>query len=49
MRSGVEACAEALIKGKIKNFTLTAFSTWADRLDGSKAPDAWEKIFRPGR
>jgi hypothetical protein len=30
------------------NFTLQAFATWADGLDGSKAPDAWEKIFPPG-
>lgn len=48
VRQSIGACADALIKGKMKNFTLAAFSTWADRLDGSKAPDAWEKIFPPG-
>lgn len=48
VRAGIEACASALVKGKMKNFTLQAFATWADRLDGSKAPDAWEKIFPPG-
>jgi hypothetical protein len=48
VRGGIAACAAGLRKGKLKNFTLEAFATWADRLDGSKAPDAWEKIFPPG-
>lgn len=46
--SAIADCAASLVKGKMKNFTLAAFATWADRLDGSKAPDAWEKIFPPG-
>lgn len=48
VREGIGACAAALAKGRTKNFTLDAFATWAERLDGSKAPDAWEKIFPPG-
>jgi hypothetical protein len=48
VRGGIAACAESLVKGRMKNFTLAAFATWADRLDGSKAADAWEKIFPPG-
>ncbi|HEU5217658.1 MAG TPA: DUF4872 domain-containing protein [Gemmatimonadales bacterium] len=48
VRGGIAACAGALTKGRMKNFTLQAFATWSDRLDGSKAPDAWEKIFPPG-
>ncbi len=48
VRGGIAACAESLVKGKMKNFTLAAFATWADRLDGSTAADAWEKIFPPG-
>jgi hypothetical protein len=48
VHGGIAACAESLAKGRMKNFTLEAFATWADRLDGSKAPDAWEKIFPPG-
>jgi hypothetical protein len=49
VRGGIAACAESLAKGRMKNFTLEAFATWADRMDGSQAPDAWEKIFPPGR
>ncbi len=48
VRSGIASCAGALVKGKMRNYTLAAFATWADRLDASKAPDAWEKIFPPG-
>ena len=48
LRDAVAACVHGLSKGRMKNFTLEAFATWADRLDGSKAPDAWEKIFPPG-
>ncbi len=48
VRAGITACVEGLSKGKMKNFTLEAFATWADRLEGSKAADAWEKSFPPG-
>jgi len=48
VRAGIAACVEGLSKGRMKNFTLDAFATWADRLDGSKAKDSWEKIFPPG-
>jgi len=48
VREGIAACAESLARGKMKNFTLEAFATWADRLHGSKAPDSWDKIFPPG-
>jgi uncharacterized protein DUF4872/butirosin biosynthesis protein H-like len=48
VRAGVSACAQGLTKARMKNFTLEAFATWADRLDGSKAADSWEKIFPPG-
>ncbi len=48
VQGGIAACAEALAKGRTRNFTLEAFATWADRLDGSNAPDTWEKIFPPG-
>ncbi|HEV8611975.1 MAG TPA: DUF4872 domain-containing protein [Gemmatimonadales bacterium] len=47
-RDGIQACVEGLSKGRMKNFTLEIFASWADRLDGSKAADAWEKIFPPG-
>jgi hypothetical protein len=48
VRAGIAACVEGLSTGRMKNFTLEAFATWADRLDGSRAPDAWEKIFPAG-
>ena len=48
VRVGISACVQGLTKARMKNFTLEAFATWADRLDGSKAADAWEKIFPPG-
>jgi hypothetical protein len=48
VRAGIAACIEGLSTGRMKNFTLEAFATWADRLDGSRAPDAWEKIFPAG-
>ena len=48
VRQGIAACVDGLAGGRIKNFTLQAFATWADRLDGSRAPDGWEKIFPPG-
>ena len=48
IREGISACAQGLTKGKMKNFTLDAFATWADRLYGSKAADSWEKVFPRG-
>jgi hypothetical protein len=48
VRAGISACAQGLTKARMKNFTLEAFATWADRLDGSKAADSWEKIFPRG-
>ena len=45
---GLAACVQGLTKARMKNFTLEAFRTWADRLDGSKAADSWEKIFPRG-
>jgi uncharacterized protein DUF4872/butirosin biosynthesis protein H-like len=48
VRAGISACVDGLVKCKMKNFRLDAFKTWADKLDGSKAADSWEKIFPPG-
>jgi len=48
VRGGIAACIDGLSQGRMKNFTLEAFATWADRLEGSKAADGWEKIFPPG-
>jgi hypothetical protein len=48
IKASISACADGLVKGRMKNFTLEVFATWADRLDGSKAADSWEKLFPPG-
>lgn len=48
VRNSVRECVDGLTTCKMKNFRLDAFATWADRLDGSKAADSWEKIFPPG-
>ena len=48
VRSGIRACVDGLTTCKMKNFRLDAFANWADRLDGSKAADSWEKMFPPG-
>jgi hypothetical protein len=33
----------------MKNFTLDAFSTWAERLSGSTAADSWAQVFPRGK
>ena len=48
VRSGIQACLDALTTCKMKNFRLDAFAHWAQQLDGSKAADSWEKMFPPG-
>ncbi|HEV8150273.1 MAG TPA: DUF4872 domain-containing protein [Gemmatimonadales bacterium] len=48
VRAGISACVEGFRNARMKNFSLEAFATWADRLDGSKAADSWEKTFPPG-
>jgi hypothetical protein len=48
VRGSIAQCVEDLTTCKMKNFTLAAFQGWAEKLDGSKAADSWEKIFRPG-
>jgi hypothetical protein len=49
VRGGIRACVDGLTKAKMKNFTLDAFATWADRLHGSKAADSWAKVFPRGK
>lgn len=49
VHGGISACVSGLAKARMKNFRLDAFRDWADRLDGSRGADAWERIFPPGR
>ena len=46
--AGIQACHDGLINQRIKNFTLEAFKTWADRIHGSSGKDSWEQVFPPG-
>jgi hypothetical protein len=48
IRSGLEACAVGLVKGRLRNFTLDAFRGWAERIHGSKGKESWEAMFPPG-
>lgn len=48
VRGSIRECVEGLTKCKMKNFRLDAFAAWAEKLEGSKAADSWEKIFPPG-
>ncbi len=48
VRGSIRECVDGLTTCKMKNFRLDAFAAWAERLDGSKAADSWEKIFPPG-
>ncbi len=46
--AGVRACRDGLMNQRMKNFTLEAFKTWADRIHGSRGKDSWEQVFPPG-
>jgi hypothetical protein len=46
--AGIEACHDGLQNQRMKNFTLEAFKTWADRMHGSSGKDSWERVFPPG-
>lgn len=46
--AGIKACHDGLANARMKNFTLEAFKTWADRIHGSKGKDSWEQVFPPG-
>ncbi|NOT07729.1 MAG: DUF4872 domain-containing protein [Gemmatimonadales bacterium] len=48
VRGSLRACVDGLVTCKMKNYRLDAFLAWAEKLDGSKAADAWDKIFPPG-
>jgi hypothetical protein len=48
LAGGLAACREGLRTGRIKNFTVASFGTWADQLHGAKGKDSWERMFPPG-
>jgi hypothetical protein len=52
VREGLVACHEGLTRplmpGAGAGATLEALRTWAERLDGSRARERWERVFRPG-
>lgn len=48
LAAALAACGEGLRKGRIRNFTVAAFATWAEQLHGAKGKESWEKMFPPG-
>ena len=46
--AGIKACHDGLQNQRMKNFTLEAFKTWADRIHGSSGKESWEQVFPPG-
>jgi hypothetical protein len=49
VRDALRACHLGMTKQRMKNFTIEALKTWADRLHGSKEKESWERIFAPPR
>ncbi|MCB1221625.1 MAG: DUF4872 domain-containing protein [Planctomycetales bacterium] len=47
--SGLQACADGLTTGRMKNFTLAAFEDWAKQLHGSTGKSSWAVLFPAGR
>jgi len=45
---GIHASATGLVAGRMKNFTVDSFGTWAAQLEGSRAKDSWSRMFPPG-
>jgi len=48
LSQGLAACGEGLRKGRIRNFTVDSFASWADALHGTTGKESWERIFPPG-
>ena len=46
--AGIRASAANLVEGRMKNFTIESFGTWAAQLESSKAKDSWSRMFPPG-
>jgi hypothetical protein len=53
VKEGLRACLAGLagaggVKSATRNFSLESLSTWADRLQGSKDNERWERVFERG-
>jgi hypothetical protein len=50
--AGLERCYDGLLHptlpGARNNARLEALRTWAERMNGSKGQERWERVFRPG-
>lgn len=51
---GVRACREGLLHPALPangaaNARLDALRVWAERMEGSRAKERWERVYRPGR
>lgn len=48
VRAGMRQCEQSMRNARMKNFTLEAFKTWADRIHGSSGKESWDRIFPRG-
>jgi hypothetical protein len=52
VQAGLVACHGRLLHpalpGSVNNARLEALQTWAERMEGSKAKERWEHVYRPG-
>lgn len=52
--SGLRACHDGLLRPDLPgsgaaNARLQAIGAWAERMEGSRAKERWERVYRPGR
>jgi hypothetical protein len=48
IQSGIRACADELIKGRMKTFSLPGFEILAKMIANDSSKDAWLKVYRNG-
>ncbi len=48
IHEGLAACHHGLLHGRMKNFTIEAFSSWAERLSGKVDKESWDRMFPIG-
>jgi hypothetical protein len=48
VNEALEACSDKLTKQRMRNFTLSAFEDWAERLAATKGKESWAVMFAPG-
>ncbi len=46
--SGIQACAEYMLQGRIGTFTLAGLDKWSKLVDNAKNKDGWLKVYHNG-